>query len=469
MKLLFINIALRPPPAHRYLPIGLAYIISATAQAGYEFELLDLDAHPRSPEETEEYLQTHHYDVVAMGCIVTGYRYVKWLSRVIKEAFPDTTIIVGNSVASSIPQLLLTKTHADIAVLGEGDITIVELLGALRKKLDLSGIQGIAYKHDGDLTFTPRRKIIPDINLIPVPDWSLFDVEIYIRDLWKSLDEPLPPLPRDLIRPFIINTARGCPYNCTFCYHVFRGQKYRWRSPDSIIQEMRGDHERYGINHFYFWDELTFFSLKQASAFADAMLKSGLPVYWAGDCRSGLFSEPEHVEVAQKLKEAGALSIGFSLESANPDILKWMNKQVGPEVFSRQVEILRQAGLPVTTSIVFGYPNETEETIKATIDCCIANGVYPSSGYLLPQPATPMYNYALEHGYIRDEEEYLLRFGDRQDLHLNMTRMSDNELQAVVKRELARCSRELGLDLDADKLIKTGSVRASKQPGAAGS
>ena len=121
MKILVINIALRPPPARKSLPLGLGYVVSAMKRAGFEFDLLDLDAHPQYSEQTERFLRTHHYDVVAMGCIVTGYKYIKWLSNTIKMAFPDTVVIVGNTVAESIPNILLTKTGADIAVMGESD------------------------------------------------------------------------------------------------------------------------------------------------------------------------------------------------------------------------------------------------------------------------------------------------------------------------------------------------------------
>ncbi|MFH0960337.1 MAG: radical SAM protein, partial [Pseudomonadota bacterium] len=259
-----------------------------------------------------------------------------------------------------------------------------------------------------------------------------------------------------------LNTARGCPFKCTFCYHVFRDVKYRWRSAESIVREMRQNYDDYGINYFVFADELTFFSLKQAESFADAMLASGLQVYWAAGVRSGLFNKDEHVQVANKLKRAGCIYLGFALESSNPEILKWMDKKVSPEDFSRQVAILRKAGLTCFTSLVLGYPNETPETIKATIDCCIANEIYPSAGYLLPQPGSPIYDYALQHGYIKDEESYLLAMGDRQDLRLNMTSMSDAQLEDIVKNELARCSRELGLNLSAGTLLKTGHFRTTK-------
>jgi len=466
MRILVINIALRPPPARIWLPIGLGYVVSAMQRADFQFDLLDLNAHFQPPEEVEEFLGMHEYDVVAMGTIVTGYKYVKRFSSAIKKSFPDTMIIVGNTVAHSIPKLLLRKTDADIAVMGEADETIIELLKRLQNSRELDDILGIWYRRNGEICSNPPRPIIKDIDQIPIPNWDLFSTEIYIKNLSKSVNEPLPPIPRDQIRPMPINTARGCPYNCTFCYHIFHGEQYRWRSPANIVQEMKYLHDRYGINYFSFHDELTFFSIKQTQAFADVLINSGLQVYWEADCRSGLFSKDEHVEVVRKLKQAGCLKLSYSLESADPAILKWMNKRVGAEAFSRQVQILKRGGIASLTSLVLGYPIETEETIRATIDVCIANGIYPSAGYLLPQPGTPMYDYALEHGYIKDEEAYLLDIGDRQDLYLNMTQIPDEELEMIINRELERCNRELGLNLQEGGLLKTGSYRSPEEQNA---
>jgi len=456
MKILVINISLRPPPARKWPPVGLGYVVSAIKAAGFSFDLLDLDINPQPQAITEQYLQTHCYDIVIMGCIVTGYRHVKWITTAIKKAFPDTTIIVGNTVASSIPELLLKKTPVDIAVIGEGDETIVDLLSCLKESRDLAGVKGIWYRKNNQLLNTPPRPAIENLDEIPSPDWEIFNIEAYIENLSNSANEPLPPIPKEQIRYFPINTARGCPYKCSFCYHAFRDYKYRHRSSASVIDEMRKYHDKYGINFFSFGDELTFYSIKQADEFAELLIKSRLNVYWEGDCRSGLFTKEEDITTAKKLKQSGCMSLGYSLESADSDILKWMNKKTSVDAFNLQVELLRRAGIPTLTSIVFGFPNETEDSIKKTIDCCIKNRIYPSAGYLLPQPGSEIYQYAIDNGFITDEEEYLLKIGDRQDLHLNMTKMSDEELVSCVKKELARCAKELQIQLNGDHLLKTG-------------
>ena len=181
-----------------------------------------------------------------------------------------------------------------------------------------------------------------------------------------------------------------------------------------------------------FWDDLSFASLPQAERFADAIIESGLKFFWSAAVRVDLFGNPKHdfgrrLLVAEKFKEAGCLSLGFSLESANKEILEMMNKKIEAQYFLNQVEVLNQVGITSMISVVFGYPIETRDTINETFDMCKSAGIYPSMGYLLPLPSTGMYDYALKNGYITNEDKYLDLITERQDLCLNMTKMSDDE------------------------------------------
>ena len=143
LKILLINISLRPESPTLLPPLGLAYIATAIYNAGYELEILDIDAHRYSDDEVESMIREKDYDVAAMGCIVTGYKQVKKLCSMIKK-YKNVPIIVGNSVASSVPELLLEKTEADIAVIGEGDITDIEVLKYLNRTQGGAGKDSIA-------------------------------------------------------------------------------------------------------------------------------------------------------------------------------------------------------------------------------------------------------------------------------------------------------------------------------------
>lgn len=461
MNILVINVSLRPESVVKLFPIGLGCITTAIKNAGFDFDLIDIDAYRYSDEEVEELIRKKKYDVVCMGCIVTGYKRIKKLAETIKKCHDSAKIIVGNSVATSIVEILLTKTKVDIAVMSEGDETIVELLQVLSSNQPINTVKGICFVNDGKIVRTETRPLIQDISALPFMDFSVFDVEQYIENAKHEVSDPL-PIPREEIRALPVNTARGCIANCGFCYHVFKGMPYRHRNSESIVAEIKLLIEKYSLNYIHFWDELTFFSKDQTLELVQKILDEGLHFYWTAQCRANLFQNEEDMGIIKKMKDAGCLGMQYSLESADKDILKMMNKNISIEQFSKQTQLFQKAGIATWTSLVLGYPQETPETLKKTFDCCIENKIYPSCGYLLPQPGSPVYSYAIEHGFIKDEEAYLMKIGDRQDLTLNMTQMSDEEFQRLVHEGMAHCNEALDAGLDPDKLIKTQFFRVSK-------
>src|SRR3989338_5316827 len=128
MKVLLINLCLRHDTPKKIYPVGLGYVASAIHRAGYPLEIVNVDIHRYSDEELKAILSEKDFDVVGFGCIATGYRVVKDMTSLIRSVNKSAVIIVGNSVATSIPNIVLEKTEADIAVIGEGDVTVVELL-----------------------------------------------------------------------------------------------------------------------------------------------------------------------------------------------------------------------------------------------------------------------------------------------------------------------------------------------------
>ncbi len=459
MKVLLINLCLRRDTPKKIYPVGLGYVASALYRAGYDIEIVNIDTYRYSEEELKDILCKKDFDVVGFGCIATGYKVVKGLCSLIRTIKKDAVIVIGNSVAASIPNFVLEKTEADIAVIGEGDVTIVELLKCLENSEPLESVDGIYFKKDGRIFATKVRQPILKIDEIPLPEWDLFEMDTYVRESKNYVSEPY-PIAKDEIRASPLNTARGCIYRCTFCYHVFRDNRYRFRSPYSIIKEVKELKRRYRINYINFWDELTFCSRKQAEVLVDEMLKEDLGIFWTGACRSDLFRGPEGLGLAKKFKESGCVGLSYSLESASERILRSMNKRLKTEDFVIQKNILDNAGIITWTSLVLGYPEETEETIKETMEFCYRNDIYPSAGFLLPQPGTPMYDYIIDNGIVTDIEKYLLELGDRQDLRINLTKIPSSRFIALVKKYLERINKKLNLNLDDAKLLKSDHYKA---------
>jgi len=485
MKVLFVNPSLRPSAPHRFIPVGLGYVVTSARDAGFEFDLLDIDIGDYDDGYVERYIRDHSYDVIALGSIVTHYKWIKWFTKMVREHQPDCRIVLGNSVGSSIVDVVFANMPTDVVVLGEGDVTILDVLRAVRDDQPFghikepaktvpgwngpnfppmyegTGIPGIAFRDDhGRIIYNGRRKAERHIDDFPFPDWDLFDVEQYIqRSRAYAPDSVF--FPKDQARVLPINTARGCVFKCTFCHYVFWHDPYRHRSAQNILGEIERNIKKYDANYFRFWDELSFHKLGPAEKFVDALINAGVRVHWTAAVRSDLFGSDDapyedRVRVAGKFKEAGCLHLGYSLESGNDHILEAMNKRIKSDYFSVQVNLLRDAGIISNTSLIFGYPQEDKETIANTMRMCESLRIYPSVGFLLPLPETGMWRYALEHGHITDPEKFLSEMTERQDIVLNMTKMSDDEMLGEVTRWLAHLNEKFGRNLDPDKLIKTG-------------
>ena len=133
-----------------------------------------------------------------------------------------------------------------------------------------------------------------------------------------------------------------------------------------------------------------------------------------------------------------------------------MNKRIEGQYFLDQVDLLDKVGITSMISVVFGYPIETPDTIAETFNMCLDARIYPSIGYLLPLPATGMYDYAINNGFITDENKYLDSITERQDLCLNMTQMGDEEVKSLIAEGAGNLNEKLDIGLNSGKLLKTG-------------
>ena len=469
MRILFINPNLRPGNAIRYLPVGLAHVMTVVKQAGHDFDLLDIGLCDYDDTQVEEFLASHRYDVVLTGSIVTHYAWMKWLTRAIRRHQPEATLVVGNSVGGSIPEVFLANSEADVVVIGEGEYATLDILECLGRGGDLGQVSGIAFRGQSGRVIRTALRPAADIDGIPRPDWSLFDTDAYFAITDAPSAFGVDDGPNATWRTMPVSTARGCVFSCTFCHIVYQHDPYRHRKTEAIVEEIGHIIETYDANYINFWDDLTFYKLSQAEKVVDGLLESGHRFSWSAAVRTDLFGNPKipyakRLEVAHKFKQAGCVALGYSLESGNQQILEMMQKRIRADWFAEQVAILREVGITSNTSVVFGYPIETRDTIRETFAMCERVGVYPSVGFLLPLPDTGMYTYALEHGHITDENVFLDSITERQDICLNMTQMPDQEILDEITRGCGRLNEQLDLGLSEESYVRTGGYRKHTKP-----
>ena len=464
LKLLFVNVCLRPGGYTKFLPVGLASVMTYFETKGYDFTLLDIDINEYDDAYVENYIKTNKFDFVLCGTLVTHYKWVKWFVNMVKRYQPDTCVIAGNSVAGSIPEVFLNNARGDIEVTGEGEVSAYNAVEAVRLGKDLKTIEGISFRDDqGKVVINPTRKAA-NIDELSEINWSFFDVERYIQKAENMPDKDDSP---EEMRVMPVVTARGCAFKCTFCHYVFWDDPYRNRSPKSILTEVKHLIEKYNVGYIHFWDDLSFSSAIQVEKFCDAVIESGLKFKWIASIRVDLFSrarlsDEDAIRVAKKMRQCGCYSAGFAIESGNKDIMKMMNKKIEVDAFYKTVYTLKEAGIICQTSVVFGYPIETKESIKETFDQCLKCGLYPSIGFLLPLPYTVMYDYAKANGFITDEDRFLESITERQDICLNMTKMSDEEIMKEIKNGARILNEKLEVGLTEETFIRTKGYKGQR-------
>ncbi len=462
-RILFININPRPEWSRDktliYFNIGLCQVMTHVKKSGYNFDLLDFSVNPMRKAAFVEYISQGHYDVVAFGGMVHTLWQMEEITTLIKNVSSDTCVVVGGYATMLEKDAVLLWTSADVAIRGEGEFALVELLERMKQGRDFDGIPGVAYK-DQEGIIHPASIRKPDLPLDQkgFPEWDLFDVEAYVQSGSKLVSHHLGAIQNQRFFPII--TTRGCPFHCTFCSNnqiIQAHNPYRRHSPAFVAAMIKELHDRYAINHFKFLDELSFLTKSDVEQLLDELDLLKLDVTFEAICRVGLFGEND-LALAQRMKAAGFYRLFYSLESGSPRILQLMNKQISIEAFSIQKRVLDAAGISSGTNVIVGYPTETEEDIAQTFKVCRENAILPSVCFLLPIPGSEMYEHALREGYIKNEKVYIFDIGEQQYLKINMTGLADDQLYTCTINNLKKIRDDLSLDVPDENLICSVNV-----------
>ena len=425
MKVLMINPPIRIIDEHpANFPTGLALIAAIIREMRHNVKVLDLNALRKSEEEVKKF-PFQNYDVVCIGSLISTYKYVKRLIKLIKNKNPKGKIIIGNSLAVLWKYLL--KDGADMIVHAEGDETIKKILEKIEKKKSLNKIKGTSYNGKRN----PPRELVKDLNALPYPAYDLFPVEEYLK---VPIDDATANPDMNMV------ISRGCPYNCGYCYKNF-GRAYRLRSVENVLGEIKILREKYGVKAIVFVDDNFGINKNWLIEFCDKVTKFGLE--WG--CMTRVDSPIINKKTLKKMKEAGCKSIGFGLESASKKILQNMNKRTTVEQMKKAINVVRKSGLRGDGSWMFGYPGETIETAKETIRFCYKNNLPLWWGFTTPYPETPLWDWAIKNKKIDENkiEEYVLKLNDVQDFVVNLTEIPDKEFHKLWKYGRDRVNKSL--------------------------
>ena len=384
LKITLIN----PPQATRYPqpPLGLALIGAILEKEGYPVNLLDANALRLMPEDAGKAIPAA--DIVGITAMTPTIGTALRIARHLKKEKPELKIIIGGPHVTLLPEeTLSSSSDVDIIVRGEGDKTVIELLRTIESNGSLNSVAGISYKIDGKIIHTADRTSNVDMDSLPYPAYHLLP--------WKKY-RPHPPHGRQM--PFgAIVTSRGCPYHCAYCSKPVFGSRFRAQNPERVVEEIAYLQRKFGIKEIAFYDDSFTLDKKRVHAIADRIMEKGLKIAWTCETRVNLVDK----ELLLKMKQAGCYSIAYGIESASPEIIKTLQKDITLEQVGTAVRDSRAVGLQVIGYFMLGSPGETPETIQQTIDFAKKLKVdFAQFSVTTPFPGTELYDI-----YMRDKKE----------------------------------------------------------------
>jgi len=386
MRITLINPKLKTWSPNIYVPLGLCYIAASLEQAGHDVDILDMNSHRVLDRAMMKRIEQS--PLVGIGGLVTEYTEVVRLVKVIKGANENKIVVLGGPLATTHSEELLVASGADVAVVREGEQTIVEMVGAIEQGSSKKLIKGIVYQDKGRVTAHPPREPEKDLDSITHPARHLLDMSQYSTHHFQTFGTKTPKM-----KSSTMITSRGCPYKCTFCSKEIGGLKWRARSPEDIISEMRELREDYDIRGFVFNDDTFVVNKKRVMNFCTLLEKELPDVVWYCNGRVNLMDE----EMIQAMAKSGCVGIAYGIESGNQGILDSVKKQITIEQVEQIVALTKKYGIHVTGYFMLGILGDTRETIQETLDFAEKLDLdFYGFGITSPIPGTEMYAQAVE-------------------------------------------------------------------------
>jgi len=340
---------------------------------------------------------------------------------------PELIILGGGPEVTRIKRVLVDKIRGfaflnkdviagnlfDALVDGEGERTLLEILSLLKQGRDFHNIEGIIYVNDGKLTANRSRNLMDDLDVLPSPDYSDFDLKSYLK---KSLP---------------IVTSRGCVNRCTFCADSPLWKVYRFRSAKRVLEEIKFLMKQYGKSEFEIADSTFNGDIQRVDKICGLIIESKLDIQWSA--KVSLRKEMTY-ELLKKMKKAGCVSLAYGIESGSPKVIKDMRKNINLNEAKMVIKDTWRAGIQGSCFFIIGYPTETEEDFRMTLDFIKENAQF-------------IYCFEQVTGCHIEEDSYLGLNLDKHGIIFKEDGWHSKESTPQIRRERLNSFRELARDI----------------------
>jgi len=341
-----VDILLISPPFKGLLrePVGLYYLAGILNSKGISTALIDFNIELPTRSRFREYFQHLKPKIAGVTSYTFNFSVAKKIVEEIKKINPKTITVMGGVHASALPEEILKSNSAlDFIVVGEGEVTFLELCRRILDGETVEDVKGLAQRKDGKIVVNSPRELINNLDDLPSPNREMLPVKKY-------------PVAS-------VQTSRGCPYNCIFCnINRFYGKRIRLRDPKRVAEECSVLVKTYKPDKIFFFGDAFTFKTDWVEEFCDEILRRRLKFVWGCETRVDNVDLP----MLKKMRKAGCYEIQYGIDYGDENVLKNLGKDFSITAISDSVEWAKEARLTVDAFFIFNVPGEDEETMENT-------------------------------------------------------------------------------------------------------
>lgn len=363
-----------------YPPLGIAYLAAVLERDGWEVEIFD-GIHEHEKRLLKRVAEKR-FHLIGVSAVMPLVNQAKTLARKLSKISPESLLVIGGPIASSVPEELVGPGFFHVAIRGEAEHVIgaiAEVAASEGSRTSIVAIPGAVTRQEDTIIESPPASPTYDLDSLPLPALHLLSKRaLYMRH---------PMLPKN-VRGTAIITSRGCPYRCSFCYRYPYKEIYRTHSPERVIEEIEYLSKRYGVKNVRFQDDTMTFNRERILRICELMLERLPGLTWDCTTRVDLVDET----MLKIMARAGCRSITFGLESDNEKDHKMMRKEFARDP-RETIEACNAVGILPVGHFIIGFPWDTPMTIKERIRYARS---LPLAAALFwpfyPWPNTPVYD-----------------------------------------------------------------------------
>lgn len=383
-------------------PLNIGYLAAVLEKAGYSVEVYCMDVYHYTNDDLAKKLQKNEYKLIGISFLAARFKEtIVDLCTTINKYKKDAWLVLGGHGPSAVPRYILSKTKCDIVVVGEGEEVILDIIKNKENNLPQ---EHIVYPSP-----------IKDLDSLPYPAWHLFPMDIYTTNMkFGGVEENDKSLQ--------IISSRGCINKCTFCMRSTKG--IRLRKLENVIEEMKFLMKVYGINVFYFQDEMFLISKKRIQRFGELLKENNLKIKFTANARVDIIDE----EIALLLKKIGCKVLNIGFESSSQEVLNHMKKNTTVEQNEKVLNICKKVNLGFGLNFIWGYPEDDKETLMNNAKLIKKYNTYQQLRTIrpvTPYPGCELYYEAISRGLLEGPKDFFDRFSNSDLITVNFTRYSD--------------------------------------------